>query len=215
MLSAIQSIISNPTIYNLSQNTAAQVSIETCLKAVGRPSFILIDKNIDEKTKKYSATKEFLYQMTCLGIYLAVIIPVFKKGAFAAARKMFKDEAVFKAFKNPDEFMAFHKLDEAGKLAKLEELNKTITSGDKFTRENISEKSENIAKGAIEGTSIIGSVTGLALIAPVISHPLIHPILKAFGMEKKEGEVSNDKPEKGKYITAPQVAEDDKIEDNN
>src|SRR5574344_85934 len=182
MLSAIQSIISNPTIFNLSQNTVAQVSIETSLKAIGRPSFILMDKNIDEKTKKFSATKEFLYQLTCLGIYLAVIIPVFKKGAFKVARKLFKDEQVFKAFKTPEEFMKYHKLNNDAKLNKLTEINKNLNPQDSFTKENIN---EYLAKGTIEASSIIGSVTGLALVAPVISHPLIHPILKAFGLEKK------------------------------
>lgn len=183
MISGIQNIISNPTLFNMTQSTATQVTTETCLKAAGRPGFILLDKNIDDKTKKFSATKEFLYQMTCLGIYLALIIPVFKNGAFTIARKFYKNEPVLKAFKTPDEFMHFHKMDEAAKAAKLKEINSTITTGDKFTKENIN---ENFAKGIIEGSSIIGSVTGLALIAPVVSHPFIRPILKVLGMENKE-----------------------------
>jgi len=183
MISGISNIISNPTLFNITQSTATQVTTETCLKAVGRPGFILADKNIDDKTKKFSATKEFLYQLTCLGIYLALIIPVFKNGAFKMARKFYKNEPVLNAFKTPDEFMHFHKLDEAGKAAKLKEINSTIKSGDKFTKENIN---EDFARGIIEGSSIIGSVTGLALIAPIVSHPLIRPILKALGMENKE-----------------------------
>ena len=78
----IQNIISNPTIYQATQSTIAQVSTETCLKAIGRPAFILADNKIDNQTKKFSSIKEFLYQLTCLGIYLSLIIPVFKKGAF-------------------------------------------------------------------------------------------------------------------------------------
>lgn len=178
----IQNIISNPTLYNITQNTATQVSIETSLKAVGRPGFILVDNQIDKQTKKFAATKEFLYQMICLGIYLAVIIPVFKKGAFKIAEKMFKDEAVFKAFKTPEEFLKFQKLEEAQKLAKIEELNKNRQSGDKFVKENIN---ENLARGVIEGSSIFGSITGLAIVAPVVSHPLIHPVLKVLGMSEE------------------------------
>ena len=93
----IQNIISNPTLYNLTQSTATQVTIETTLKAIGRPGFILVDNQIDKKTKKFAAMKEFLYQMTCLGIYLAMI-PWFKKGAYSLAKKVCKNEAVFKAF---------------------------------------------------------------------------------------------------------------------
>ena len=201
MINGIQNLISNPTLYNMTQSTVTQITSETCLKAVGRPSFILMDKDIDPQTKKYSSVKEFLYQMTCLGIYLAAVMPLLKKGTFALARKMYKNEPVFKAFNKSGDFMKYYKMDEAGKAAKLAEINQNITSGDKFTKENIN---EDFAKGLIEGTSIIGSVTGLAIVAPIISHPLIHPILKACGLDKKEGAVSNDKKESGKVITQPQ-----------
>ena len=68
MIGAIQNLITSPAIYNATQSTVTQVTTETCLKAVGRPSFILMDKQIDPQTKKFSATKEFLYQATCLAI---------------------------------------------------------------------------------------------------------------------------------------------------
>ena len=64
MIGGIQNLISNPTLYNLTQSTVTQVTTETCLKAIGRPSFILLDNQIDSKTKKFSATKELLYQLT-------------------------------------------------------------------------------------------------------------------------------------------------------
>ena len=66
MLSGIVNAISQPGFQNLIQNTTAQVSIETGLKAVGRPLFTLADKHADKETKKYSATKELLYQILCL-----------------------------------------------------------------------------------------------------------------------------------------------------
>ena len=37
----------------------------------------------------------------------------------------------------------------------------------------------NIAKGAIEFGNIIGSVLGLAIFAPYVSHLVVHPVLKA------------------------------------
>lgn len=191
MISAIQSFITSPSLYNMTQSTVTQITTETCLKAVGRPAFILADKDIDPQTKKFSSTKEFLYQMTCLGIYLAAIMPILRKGTFALARKMYKDEPVFKAFKNSGDFMKYYKMKDTEKAAKLEEINKNLKDGNKFTKENIN---EDFAKGLTELTSIIGSVTGLAVVAPVISHPLIHPILRTMGLD--ENKKDDKKPEK-------------------
>jgi len=174
MLAGIQNIISNPTIYNMTQSTVTQVSTETCLKAIGRPAFILADNQIDPQTKRFSAIKEFLYQVTCLGIYLSVIIPVCRKGAYKLAKKMYKDEPVFKAFEKTKELSQFYKMNDPEKAVKIAELNKNRTSGDVFTKENLN---VNLAKGAIEAGAMFGSVTGLAILAPVISHPLIHPIM--------------------------------------
>ena len=187
MIGAVQNIISNPTLYNMTQSTITQITTETCLKAVGRPSFILMDRDIDAQTKKYSSVKEFLYQMTCLGIYLAAVMPLLKKCSFKLAGKL-SNEDVFKAFKSSGEFLKYHKMDEAGKIAKLEEINRNSPSGDRFVKENID---EDLAKGVVEISSIIGSVTGLAIIAPIASHPLIHPIMKVMGLDKK----SSDKPQ--------------------
>ncbi len=182
MLAGIQNIITNPTIYNMTQSTVTQVTTETCLKAVGRPAFILADKQIDSQTKRFSAIKEFLYQLTCLGIYLSVIIPVCRKGAYKLAKKMYPEERVFEAFKQTKDLSSFYKMNETEKAAKIAELNKNITSGDTFTKENLN---VNIAKGAIEAGAMFGSVAGLAILAPVISHPLIHPIMNAIKSPKK------------------------------
>ena len=176
MISAIQSFVTSPALYNMTQSTVTQITTETCLKAVGRPAFILGDKDIDSQTKKFSSTKEFLYQMTCLGIYLAAVMPILRKGTFALARKMYKDEPVFKVFKNSGDFMKYYKMNDT---EKLEEINKTLKT-EKITKDKIN---EDFAKGLTELTSIVGSVTGLAVIAPVISHPLIHPILRTMGLD--------------------------------
>lgn len=80
MISVISKVITNPTLVSVAQNTNASVASETVLKSVGRPGFILIDNDIDPATKKYAAAKEFLYQATCLAIYMALVGPVFKTG---------------------------------------------------------------------------------------------------------------------------------------
>ena len=192
MISAVQNLITNPTLYNMTQNTVTQITTETCLKAVGRPAFILADKKIDPQTKKFSATKELLYQLTCLGIYLSIIIPVCRKSAFKAAKKLFKDEKVFQAFKSTKEFSNFDKMNENERLAKLAELNKNRADGDKFTKENINTA---LAKGSIELGSMFGSVTGLAILAPIVSHPLIHPIMKKIGITENK-QTEEKKPQK-------------------
>ncbi len=184
MIGAVQNLISNPSLYNMTQSTITQITTETCLKAVGRPGFILMDNNIDPQTKKFSSTKEFLYQMTCLGIYLVAVMPLLKKYSFKVARKLCKED-VFKAFDTASDFLKYHKMDEAGKLAKLEEINTNLKSGDKFVKSNIDEE---LGKGVTELTSIIGSVTGLAIVAPIASHPLIHPIMKFLGLDKNKNE---------------------------
>ena len=173
----IPPILTNPAIYNITQTTQAQVAIETGLKAVGRPGFILLDDSIDKNTKKYSSMKEFLYQLTCMAVSLGVVIPVFKKGSFAIARKLFKDEAVFQVFKKSDDFNKFRKLTHDEKISKLGEINSS--NGKNYKLEDLN---ENLAKGMIEVTSIAGSILGLSILSPLISRPLIRPVLKVFGL---------------------------------
>lgn len=181
----IQNIITNPTFYNATQGTVAQMTIKTGLNSVARPGFILLDKNIDPHTKKFSSSKEFLYQIISLGMYLGIIIPIFKNGAYKAAKKMYKDEAVFKAFKSPDEFKKFFKLgSEQEKLTKLQEISKN--TGDTFNRTNITEEGEHLANGVIESSSLIGTILGLAVVAPLTATKIINPVLKAVGLVKEE-----------------------------
>jgi len=182
----IPPILTNPTIFNITQTTQAQVAIETGLKAVGRPGFILLDNSIDKNTKKYSSMKEFLYQLTCMAVSLGVVIPVFKKGSFAIARKMFKDETVFKAFKKSDDFNKFRKLSQDEKIIKLNEINSS--NGKNYRLEDIN---ENLAKGMIEVTSIAGSILGLSILSPLISRPFIRPVLKTLGL----GEPKKEQPQ--------------------
>ena len=175
----IPSILTNSTIYNITQTTQAQVAIETGLKAVGRPGFILLDNSIDKNTKKYSSMKEFLYQLTCMALSLGIVIPIFKKGSFGIARKIFKDEAVFQIFKKSDDFNKFRNLTQEQKITKLNEINSS--QGKNY---NLKDLNENLAKGMIEVTSIAGSILGLSILSPLISRPFIRPILKTFGISE-------------------------------
>ena len=206
MIGPIQNILTNPNLFSATQSVATQVTVETGLKAIGRPSFILMDNQIDSQTKKFSSTKEFLYQIICLGIYLGAVIPVFKKGAYSLAKKMYPNEAIFKAFNSSDDAMKFIKTKPEKRLAVISEVNKTIKDGDKPYK--IEDMNVNLANGIIQGSSILGSVTGLAIVAPIVSHPLIHPILKAVGLTKPEQDSKTEKQEQTK------VEIDDKDDDD-
>ena len=183
----ISSILTSPSIYNITQTTQAQVGIETGLKAIGRPGFILLDNDIDKNTKKYSSMKEFLYQLTCLTASMAVVIPIFKKGSFAIAKKIFKNEPIFKVFKNSDSFNNFYKIKE-NRISRLREI---YGESEKNLSDEDLEKHINLAKGMIEVTSIAGSIMALSVLAPLISRPFIRPILKVIGFEDEKSKDKN------------------------
>lgn len=199
MISAIANGLSNSTLANIAQNTTASVSIETTLKSIGRPGFILIDNDISPATKKYAAAKEFLYQATCLAVYLTLITPVFKKGAFALAKKtFFKNKPEFAKFKNASEYLDYHNFASKNIVNRRASLAKDH-SREKFKHDNLRNdlwknkvpEKYPLIKGTIELGSLIGSVLGLAVLAPEISHHTIHPMLRALGMEKKEPKKQN------------------------
>ncbi len=189
MIGGVSNILSNPALSRIAQSTSSSVSIETGLKAIGRPSFILMDGDIEPETKRYAAMKEFLYQATCLATYMALIIPVFKNGSFKVAKKFLKDEAGFAQFKNAKEYLSYKKyagMPKETRIKSLNELKKDLFSKELKEHLTTSDKPEqyNMLKGAIEFGNIIGSVLGLAIFAPQVSHIIVHPVLKAIGMEK-------------------------------
>ena len=62
-MSLIVNFLTSPQAADFVQNSTCQVLSEGCLKAVGRPTFTLLDKTATKEQRKYSATKELLYQM--------------------------------------------------------------------------------------------------------------------------------------------------------
>ncbi len=193
MISAISRVITNPYLVNIAQSSDASVATKTTVNSVGRPGFILIDKNIDLETKKFAATKEFLYQATSLLVYMALIVPIFKNGAFKIAKKyLYKGEQGFSKFRNAKEYLDYRKFAEKTKNDRIQSLGKDH-SVDKFKHDNLREalinevtpEKYNNIKGAIEVGNIVGSIVGLSVLAPNVSQILIRPVLKVLGLDKK------------------------------
>ena len=118
---------------------------------------------------------------------MAIVIPIFKYGSFYIMR----NEPGFKNFKNAKQFLSYRKFAEMTKASRLEAL-KDKKYADTFSKElkeelMTKEKPEphHMIKGVIEFGNTVGSVLGLAIFAPEVSHLIVHPIMKLCGIEKK------------------------------
>lgn len=218
MIDTVSRMIGSSALANVAQSTTSSVMIETTLKSIGRPGFILIDKDIDHDTKQYAAAKEFIYQVTCLLVYLALVVPVFKKGSFKVAKNIFKDAPEFNKFESAKDYFRYIKLCDTTKNNRIQTLGKEIKGVTKKNAAGIEEKilvrdefhadvvreletkdDPNrfpLIKGAIEVGNIVGSVLGLAVLAPQVSHAFIHPALRFVGLEKDNGEKTAPKLDK-------------------
>lgn len=222
MISALSKVITNPALVNIAQSTNGSVATKTAVNSIGRPGFILMDNNISLETKKFAATKEFLYQATCFLVYLALVVPVFKNGAFKVAKKyIYKGEEGFSKFKNAKEYLSYRKLAEKTMQNRTASLNKDH-SIDKFIhdglRENLLNNKEpekyNKIKGAIELGNIIGSIVGLSILAPQVSNALIHPVLRFIGLEKKDSVKASEKEPEKVNIAQKDIDDDDNEKDD-
>lgn len=51
MITSLAKMIISSPLTTMAQSASTQVAVETTMKAIGRPGFILIDNNIDPDTK--------------------------------------------------------------------------------------------------------------------------------------------------------------------
>ena len=158
------------------QNSSAQVLSEGCLKAVGRPVFTLADKTATKEEKRYSATKEFLYQSMSMLAYFLMISPV-KKNSFKLLKK----------FPQFDKYLDDNNIKNA--------LNAKNNNEYKNLLQNIENKDFlTKAKGAQELISIITSAFILTVVTPQIVNRIVHPIMDKFNaINNKHNENKLDK----------------------
>lgn len=179
----IEKMLSSKTFTYTTKGIMGAVVGTTILKAVGRPAFIYADSHTDKETKKYTATKEFLYQMLCLIMTFAMVIPV-QMLCFKLSKKYIKGMPSLKGIQTFKDF---------GKVTKdLDELTpegKAVLNRD--TELNKDEKEAiGLVKGAVEVGSFLGSLVGLTIVAPLISHEILHPIMNALGFDKKPASIT-------------------------
>lgn len=198
----VKNFISNPKTAELAENTFFALSVQTGLKMIGRPAFIMTDKKADKKTQKFAAIKEFSYQGICFGLYLA-IVPFVKKGIYNLITKRLSANSQ----ENKTNINAYneqkHSIEKLyttmkkqikqtnNKIQKAklhEELNSKLNALKLEIKEN---QKFHLGKGATELSAIIASILVLALAAPQIGSFLIHPTMRVLGFEKKPKAIEN------------------------
>lgn len=167
-------VLESEKFAKFAKGAAGAVYVTTAIKAIGRPAFIYADKNSDKETKKYTAGKEFLYQLLCLGLTVGMI-PAFRYGGFKMAEKHIKNQPLLKEVAK--------RIADVSPLKKVGQFEKEFANIDKMSP--VAKQSMTLAKGGTEVGSFVGSIIGLTIIAPLISHKILHPIMTAVGLEKK------------------------------
>ncbi len=192
----VKRFVSSPRVAETVENTITAVSVETGLKMIGRPTYIMLDKEADSnEKKKFAATKEMLYQGICLTIYLSTMKHVkhffYEKITKWLGNKNPENKKYIDEYNNKikDIESKENELKIAKKAAKTKAERKIIK--EKALDEIINlklaiqkDKKLHLPRGVKEVSAIIGSVIMLTIVAPQISHFIIHPLMNALGFDK-------------------------------
>lgn len=210
----IKKVLTNPKAASFAQNTVCAIAVETTLKALGRPTFIYYDKHANKQSKKYAATKELIYQVFCLGLFLSFINPVKNR-----VYKFMENKAT--ASSSAPETNKRH-IDNKRKLDLFDAAQDEITKAkDKTARKAAEEKLVNLlhknkdyhfGKGVRELSSIVSTVFILALCAPILSQIILHPVMDLLFKkdDKKSASDKVNKAQKSAAVTTDNTAKADK-----
>ena len=192
-------LITSNTTSKLVQDSAFQVLSEGSLKAVASPVFTLMDDSASPEARKYSATKEFIFQSVSMAMYFAIITTVFQRGGYKLLKNLpkFKNYEALKGIDNIKDFTKVY---------------------DKFSKGLISTTSEQAtqlqhAKGGMEVIKMIGSGLILTILCPLVVAKMVSPVMKmiqpilnpeAKGVEKDDDDHDNhdDDDDKNKEFIA-------------
>ncbi len=182
----IRNVVANPKAAEFARNTVCAISVETTLKAAGRPAFIYYDKHANKQSKKYAATKEFLYQSFCLGLYLS-LINKFKKVTYGIVSKKL-------AQNNPENKRKLDLYDNfQAKISQAKDKTAKNKLEAQLSHLLHTNKDYHFGKGVREFSSIVATVFILALCAPISSQIILHPVMDLIFKDKKHKDNISDK----------------------
>ena len=149
----------------LVQDSAFQVLSEGCLKAVARPAFTLMDDSASLDARKYSATKELIFQSVSMAMYFAIITTVFQRGGYKLLKKLpkFKNYEALNGINNIKDFTKVYDTFSKGQLTTTAEQAKQLQH----------------AKGGMEIIKMIGSGLILTILCPLVVAKMVSPVMKA------------------------------------
>jgi len=146
------------------QDSAFQVLSEGSLKAVARPAFTLVDKSASLEARKYSATKEFIFQSVSMAMYFAIITTIFQKGGYKLLKKLpkFKKYEALNGINNIKDFTKVYDAFSNGLLSTTAEQAKQLQH----------------TKGGMEVIKMIGSGLILTILCPLVVAKMVSPVMK-------------------------------------
>lgn len=158
-------LITSNTTSKLVQDSAFQVLSEGSLKAVARPVFTLMDDSASPEARKYSATKEFIFQSVSMAMYFAIITTVFQRGGYKFLKNLpkFKNYEALKGIDNIKDFTKVYDAFSKGLLS---------TTAEQATQ-------LQHAKGGMEVIKMIGSGLILTILCPLVVAKMVSPVMKA------------------------------------
>ena len=157
-------LITSNTTSKLVQDSAFQVLSEGSLKAVARPVFTLMDDSASPEARKYSATKEFIFQSVSMAMYFAIITTVFQRGGYKFLKNLpkFKNYEALKGIDNIKDFTKVYDAFSKGLLS---------TTAEQATQ-------LQHAKGGMEVIKMIGSGLILTILCPLVVAKMVSPVMK-------------------------------------
>lgn len=160
----INAITSNQAS-KLVQDSAFQVLSEGSLKAVARPAFTMMDQSASLDARKYSATKELIFQSVSMLMYFAIITTVFQKGGYKFLKSLpkFKKYDALKGINNIKDFTKVYDTFSKGQLSTTAEQAKQLQH----------------TKGGMEIIKMIGSGLILTILCPLVVAKMVSPIMNA------------------------------------
>ena len=196
-------VITSNTASKLVQDSAFQVLSEGSLKAVARPAFTLMDNSASLEARKYSATKELIFQSVSMAMYFAIITTVFQKGGY-------------KLLKNLPKFKKYEALKDINNIKEFTKVYDAFAKGLLSTTPEQATQLQH-AKGGMEVIKMIGSGLILTILCPLVVAKMVSPIMNALkpGLNSEVKEAIEDIANIDDIDDADDLAENDDIDETN